>query len=183
MQRLIEQRQRNILYFILMLIMLVLFLVELLGLGSLATSGKGRTNLPVSIRAGSQADYAQNAGTRIPPINPYIFQQIMQDIPGTGSPEERVSTLQASLSTPVLTMTLNPKMPTSAIPSSALNGFGSTTPQATASIQVTSASVTPMPTSISTYSSTPTVPTSSTPAPPATKKPRPTSKPRPTRKP
>ncbi len=62
--------------------------------------------LPVSIRSDLEADYSGTGhGTAIPPISESIFDQIIADIPGTGSPAERHATLQAGLSGPVATMT------------------------------------------------------------------------------
>ena len=188
MQQLIEQKQRNIFFFILMLVLLMLFFVQLLDFGRSNPSNNGRTNLPVSIRADSQADYGQDSDDLIvPPVNENIIQQIIQDLQGIGDPAERVSTLQASFSMPVPTMTWNPLIPTSTLPPTTNSVGGSTTPQATVSLPVTATdtilTASPTPSPITTIvSSTPPVkvPTS---APPATRKPKPTQRPKPTRRP
>ena len=182
MQQLIEQKQRSVFFFILMLILLVLLFVQFLDFVLSNTFDKGRTNLPVSIRANSQADYSQGSGgLNVPPVNENIFQQIIDDLQGKGDPEERVSALQASLSMPVPTMTLNPLIPTSTLPPPTNGVVGSTTPQATSSLQVTATNMTSTPTS-TLVNATPSAPTS-TPVPAATKKPKPTQRPKPTRRP
>jgi hypothetical protein len=62
-------------------------------------------NLPVSIKSGSEADYSQDPyNHHIPPISEKILNQIITDFPATGSPQDRMATLQVVLSTPVPTM-------------------------------------------------------------------------------
>ncbi len=66
----------------------------------------GVESLPVSIRAGSGADYSQDPHRPvIPAINENILNQIITDFPATGSPEDRIATLRVFLLTPVPTMT------------------------------------------------------------------------------
>ena len=105
-----------------LLISAPLFLVQIF-----SASRAGEDRLPVSIRATSQADYRQDSQTfMIPPINGNILNQIIENIPGTYSVQDRLETLQADLSSPVPTMTgssqpltptptLLPQLPTSTV--------------------------------------------------------------------
>jgi hypothetical protein len=184
MEQLVEQKQRSVLFVVLLLITLVLLMVQFLGFRLMISSKKGRTNLPVSMRASSQADYSQDAvGVVIPPINENIFQQIVQDLQGSGSSLDRISTLQVSLSMPVPTMTLNPQMPTGTLPTSPPNSLGSVTPLVTVTPQATNTLMTQTPTGTPIYSPTPTSSAAPTPFPSPTRKPKPTARPKPTRRP
>jgi len=182
----IEHKTRNFLLLLFMLILLGLFLIQLLGFGVADIQDGDQDNLPVSIRASSQADYSRDSDALlVQPVNESIFEQIIHDLQGTGDPQDRISTLQGSLSMPVPTMTVNPQMSTPILSSftSTAIVFGSTTPAATASLPVTVTVVTPTPTAtLIAPSPTPSLP-ASTAVPPATKKPRPTQRPRPTRRP
>ncbi len=194
-QESIEPYQRRFLVVLLMLILFSLFVIQLLGFGWNNASNQQQTTLLVSIRASSQADYSKDTDAPlVPPVNENIFSQIIQDLQGTGSPSERASTLQVSLSMPVPTMTVNPQMPTSTngpaaskTPPATSMGQITGTAQATGTSQVTSTST--LPAATPTPASTQVVPTSTptgsnpTPVPPVTKNPRPTQKPKPTQKP
>ena len=186
MEQVTEHGQRRVLYFILtLLILLVLFFAQLLSFGSKNSSEGGQNNLPVSIRASSQADYSQGTSTLVvPPVNENIFQQIIMDLQGTGSPEERASTLEVSLSMPVPTMTLNPLIPTSTLPPSTPTVAASATPQASITSQVTgTVQIQATPTSTLVYATPSPSASALTPVTQPTKKPKPTQKPRPTKKP
>lgn len=179
MQEMLEQKQRSFIFLLLVVILLVLFFVQLLDFESSDRRDTRWATLPVSIRAGSQADYSRDSDAFVvPPIYESIFELIIRDMQGTGDPEDRMSTLQVSLSMPVPTMTLNPQMPT---PTS--SNIGTTTHQATASPQISGTLVASTPTGTFTYGSpTPSSPTPTSVLPP-TKKPRPTQRPRPTKRP
>jgi hypothetical protein len=84
----------------------ILFLCQITNLGVFQANASGSNILPISIRADSQADYSADPHAfDVPPISESIFNQIITDIPGTGSPEQRMGTLQAALLSPVPTMT------------------------------------------------------------------------------
>lgn len=92
----------------LMLISAPFFLIQLFSLGLFSAKSDGMDSLPISIRATSQADYGRDPqGFVVAPISENILQQIIADIPATGDPQDRGATLQADLSSPVPTMTLN----------------------------------------------------------------------------
>jgi hypothetical protein len=91
---------------ILLLLSFLLFLCQLINLGASTASASGLDSLPVSIRATSQADYSLDTqALPIPPISENILKQIITNIPGTGSPQDRIATLQIDLSLPVPSMT------------------------------------------------------------------------------
>ncbi len=91
---------------ILLLFSFLLFLCQLVNFGMFNVKASGHDSLPVSIRAASQADYSRDAyALSIPIISEDILKQIIADMPATGSPQDRMSTLQAALSLPVPTMT------------------------------------------------------------------------------
>lgn len=186
MQEMPEQKQRSYIFLLLVVILLVLFFVQLLDFESSDHRDTRWATLPVSIRAGSQADYSRDSDAFVvPPIYESIFEQIIRDMQGTGDPEDRMSTLQVSLSMPVPTMTLNPQMstPTWSPFTPISSNVGTTTPQATASPQISDTLVASTTTGTFTYGSpTPSGPTPTS-VPPPTKKPRPTQRPRPTKRP
>ena len=170
----------------------------------------GVESLPVSIRAGSGADYSQDPHRPvIPAINEKILNQIITDFPATGSPEDRIATFQVFLLTPVSTMTpdqypagsltpslLLPTTPARIAVSPAATGF--TLPAPTATLLNATASPTDLflisPTSSLTptyasptartptfsYTSTPQPTISFVPTPKPTKTPKPTNMPKPT---
>ena len=186
MEQVTEHGRRRVLYFILtLLVLLMLFFIQLLDFGSKDASEGGQNSLPISIRASSQADYSQGTSTLVvPPVNENIFQQIIMDLQGTGSPEERASTLEVSLSMPVPTMTLNPLIPTSTLPPSTPTVAASATPQASITSQVTgTVQIQATPTSTIVYATPSPSASALTPVTQPTKKPKPTQRPRPTKKP
>lgn len=187
MQESSGQKRSALIVLLLMLVLIVLFFVQLLGFVPSDEQDKGWSRLPISIRAGSQADYSRDADRlSVQPISNNIFEQIIQDLQGAGSLDERMATLQVSLSMPVPTMTLNPQMPTSTISPlltiTSSSVFGTTTPQATASLSVTN--TVPVSTPTSTPVSVAASPTQQVPGsvPNPTKKPKPTQRPMPTQR-
>lgn len=90
---------------VLLLLSFLLFLCQLVNLNIFNVEASGYNSLPVSIRADSRADYSQDPRTAIPPVSENILDQIIMDIPGTGSPQDRIGTMQAVLLSPVPTMT------------------------------------------------------------------------------
>src|SRR5688572_25138379 len=69
----------------------LLFLVQLLNLNLFDVKASGMDSLPVSIRAGAQADYSGDPpDLAVPPISENILQQIINDIPATGSAQDRM---------------------------------------------------------------------------------------------
>src|SRR5687767_8942064 len=93
----------------------LLFLVQLLNLNMFDVKASGMDSLPVSIRAGAQADYSGDPpDLAVPPISENILQQIINDIPATGSAQDRMGTLQVALSSPVPTMTPDGRFPATA---------------------------------------------------------------------
>jgi len=147
----------------------------------------GVESLPVSIRAGSGADYSQDPHRPvIPAINENILNQIITDFPATGSPEDRIATLRVFLLTPVPTMTPDRYPAASLTPSLSLPTItplitvspaatGFTLPAPTATLLNATASptylflITPTATLAATYASpatrTPIYPYTTTPAP------------------
>ena len=165
----------------------VYFLYQIVRPMILNISAGGVESLPVSIRAGSGADYSQDPHRPvIPAINENILNQIIADFPATGSPEDRIATFQVFLLTPVPTMTPDrhpaasltpglslPTTPALITVSPAATGF--TLPVPTATLLSATASptnlflITPTATLAATYPSaatrTPTHPYATTPAP------------------
>jgi hypothetical protein len=83
-----------------------LFLSQVTNLNPFNVKGIGLDSLQVSIRASSEADYSHGQHNyRVPPISEKILNQIIAEIPATGSPQDRMGTLQAALLTPVPSMT------------------------------------------------------------------------------
>ena len=96
---------RTISYMVFILLIL-LFLCWIVNLNVFVSKVAGGESLPVSIRAGMKADYSQDTHNYvIPPINEKILNQIITENPATGSPQDRLGTLQAVLANPVPTMT------------------------------------------------------------------------------
>ena len=170
------------------LIVLFLFLLyQMIYPMIINTNAGGVDSLPVSIRAGSAADYGLDPHRPvIPVINENILNQLIADFPATGSPKDRLSTLQVSLSNPVPTMTLDrnlmaavtpslalPATPTRLTVSPAATGVTPALPTATPLIPTSSPtyfySITPTLALTATYTSpatqTPTFPYASTPIP------------------
>jgi len=144
----------------LMLISAPLFLVQIFGLGIFSASPTGEDSLPVSIRATSQADYGRDSHTFvIPRINGNILYQIITNIPATYSAQDRIATLQADLSSPVPTMTIN-SQPMTPTPTLLLQ-----TPTSMVASPTSPASITPIVTSTPHVSPTPTTASANTPHP------------------
>jgi hypothetical protein len=102
---------------VLLLVTLLLFLFQIINLEATSARASEGNRLPVSIRAGSEADYSQDPrGYTIPPINEDILNQIITEFPATGSPQDRIGTLRADLSTQVPTMTPDLHLPASFTP-------------------------------------------------------------------
>ncbi|MFT3895241.1 MAG: hypothetical protein QM730_26755 [Anaerolineales bacterium] len=186
MQTMSDRKRGGFLLLLFWLLLIGAFFFQILDLSVSDAEKDRQARLPISIRASSQADYSRDSNAlRVQPVNENIFEQLIYDLQGTGDPQDRISTLEASLSMPVPTMTLNPQMPTSiAPPFTATSGIPrSVTSPATPSLAVTSTVVTPTST-VTLVSNSPTpVPPTATSIPPATKKPRPTTRPKPTRRP
>lgn len=107
-QKAADQKSRRMLRVavVLLVFSFVLFLCQLATLGVFQAKASSADTLPISIRAESLADYSKDAHEfEVPAISENIFIQIISDIPGTGSPEHRMGTLQAALLSPVPTMT------------------------------------------------------------------------------
>lgn len=145
----------------LMLISAPFFLIQLFSLGLFSAKSDGTDSLPISIRATSQADYGRDPqGFVVAPISENILQQIIADIPATGDPQDRGATLQADLSSPVPTMTLNSQSLVTPTPTLVLP---TTTGEAASPISPTS--ITPIRTVTPHTSTTPTTPSTNTPYP------------------
>src|SRR5688572_21463146 len=132
----------------------LLFLVQLLNLNMFEVKDSGMDRLPVSMRAGAQADYSgDRPDLVVPPISENILQQIIKDIPATGSAQDRMGTLQVSLMSPVPTMTPDGRFvatvtPTLPAPTVTHIETSSSTPLATAT-----QSISPTPSATYVYSS------------------------------
>jgi len=91
---------------IFLILAFLFFFSQFLNLDLFNSTASGFTSLPVSIRAGSAADYSRDPhGVLIPPISENILNQIITDFPSTGSPQDRAARLQADLLNPVPSMT------------------------------------------------------------------------------
>ncbi|MBI5352095.1 MAG: hypothetical protein HZB50_05610 [Chloroflexi bacterium] len=135
---------------ILLLLSFLLFLCQLINFGMFKAKASGLDSLPVSIRAASQADYSRDMyALSIPPINENILRQIIVDIPATGSPQDRMATLQVVLLSPVPTMTPDSRLPVTFTPTRTIEPLPSRTPS-----QLPSR--TPSKTQMPTFSFTPT---------------------------
>jgi len=119
---------------ILLLLSFLLFLCQLINVGTFRASASGLDSLPVSIRADSLADYSRDTqALSIPPISENILRQIITDLPGTGSPQDRIGTLQVVLSLPVPTMTPDSRLPVTFTPTGTIGPIPSRTPSYTPS--------------------------------------------------
>jgi hypothetical protein len=169
-----------------MILSFLFFIVQLLSFGTFNVRADGRVSLPVSIRAASRPDYSRDSqALEIPPISGNILQEIIADLEGTGSLEDRMAILLDELSSPVPTRSLDfqppsvvsPTLPVAASTPMSVT-FTSPTPFSTATSYAT-------PTSLPAYTNTPSNPLlpASTPVPQKTRKSRPTHPPKPTKKP
>lgn len=173
-----------------LLIFLLPFLIsQILYQNTFKAKTGGFDSLPVSLKAGSMADYGQDPdGQSVPPISEKIIDQMITEFPATGSPQERISTLQANLSTAVPTMTavgsqpttVNPGLPTPTFtfPTATLNI--PPTPTAVASVILPTFTSTPLPIPATVTPTLQPAPTNTVPAPKPTKPPKP---PKPTKPP
>jgi hypothetical protein len=137
---------------ILLVLAALLFLGQLINLGAFTAKANGADTLSISIRATSQADYSRDPqAANIPSISENILIQIITDIPATDDSIDRVGTLQASLLSPVPTMTFDPRFPT-ASPTSvpATSTPSSLTPTVPVPV-TTTGTVKQVPTAITTY--------------------------------
>ena len=118
----------------------LLFLCQLLNLNTFQAKANGSEldSLPVSIRANSQADYSADPRTVIPPVSENILNQIIQDIPATGNPQDRMSTLQVAPSSPVPTMTPDARFPATTTPTLPLPTSTGVTASSTSPVTMTS---------------------------------------------
>ena len=74
----------------------LLFFSQLINLDIFIPKANKFDTLPISIRAGSVADYSKDIHSIvIPPINEAILNQIITEFPATGSAQDRMGTLQA----------------------------------------------------------------------------------------
>jgi hypothetical protein len=100
-----------------LLLSFLLFLCQLINFGMFEATASESDSLPVSIRAAARADYSRDMNALpIPPISEDILRQIIMDIPAKGNPQDRMATLQAVLSSPIPTMTLDHLLPTALTP-------------------------------------------------------------------
>lgn len=170
---------RRIMILLGLLILLILFFIQLIDFGPSGSHEREWVNLPVSIRATSQADYNPDSDSLvIQPVSENIFVQIIRDFQGTGNERDRLSTLEVSLSMPVPSMTPNVQNPVSTLPVISL-----ASQTATPTSQMTASVIPSTPTGTSVSATPSLAPQTSTPAPAATQLPKNTKKPHPTRKP
>lgn len=95
----------------------LIFFWQLVNLDFFTPKAKIFDILPISIRAGSVADYSKDLHSIvIPPINEAILNQIITEYPSTNSSQDRFGTLQADLLTPVPTMTLDRRLTAASTP-------------------------------------------------------------------
>ena len=150
----------------LLLLFILLLLAELFLLIRRRTGSAVEYSSQASIRAGSKANYGfDGSGLLVPPFDEKIFEQLIADMPAKISQQDRVSTLQASLLTPVATMTYGSSAvsatqtasPTPSAPPSSTLGW-TPTPRVTPSQTVASGSTT-APTSAATGTNPPLLPT------------------------
>ena len=176
---------RRIMILLGLLILLILFFIQLIDFGPTGSHERDWVNLPVSIRATSQADYNPDPDSLVvQPVGENIFVQIIRDFQGTGNEVERLSTLEVSLSMPVPSMTPNGQNPASTLlpVTSTSQIAGTVTSLATPTLPVTASVLPPTSTSTMVYATPSPTPTS-TPASVATKRPKNTRRPPPTKKP
>ena len=101
----------------------LLFFSQLINLDIFIPKANKFDTLPISIRAGSVADYSKDIHSIvIPPINEAILNQIITEFPATGSAQDRMGTLQADLLTPVPTMTPDRSLPATNTPYFIIDG-------------------------------------------------------------
>lgn len=95
----------------------ILFLCQITSFPLFAAEASGMDSLPISIRADSEADYsADPRASVVPRISENILNQIIKEMPATGSPQDRMGTMQAVLLSPVPTMTPDLRYPATATP-------------------------------------------------------------------
>ncbi len=151
---------------VLLLLFTVLLCVELFVLIRRGGEPAVLYSSEASIRATSEANYGSGwNGFLIPPFDEKLIEQLIADLPATNSPHDRISTLQASLLTPVATMTNNSPVgtvtnPASPMPSASASStlVWSPTPRITPTPTVASGATT-VPTSAATGTTPPLVPT------------------------
>ncbi|MBL8102968.1 MAG: hypothetical protein JNM02_10590 [Anaerolineales bacterium] len=145
---------------ILLLFSFLLFLCQLVNFGTFNVKASGHDSLPVSIRAASQADYSRDAyALAIPIISEDILKQIIADMPATGSPQDRMSTLQAVLSLPVPSMTPDGFLPVTITAAQTIQPVFSRTPASNPTLpktQIPTSILTPTKSFIPTKALTPT---------------------------
>jgi hypothetical protein len=172
----------------LLILMSILFFWQLINLDIFIPKAKRFDSLPISIRAGSVADYSKDLQSIVvPPINEAILNQIITEYPATGSAQDRIGTLKAVLLTPVPTMTQDRSLPATFTPHSSptvlMTITGNPPSSPTATYPVSTSTSQPI---ITSTSASPTRVSSPLPTiipPNPTNKPVPTNKPRPTRNP
>jgi hypothetical protein len=172
----------------LLILTLLLFFWQLINLDIFTPKTKRFDSLPISIRAGSVADYSKDLHSIvIPPINEAILNQIITEYPATGSAQDRMGTLQALLLTPVPTMTPDRSLPATNTPYSSPTSLSTGTvnplPSPTATYPVPTSTPQPIITSTSVPPTRVTSPVPTNIPPNPTDKPIPTNKPKPTRNP
>ena len=119
-----------VILFLILSCLVILILSIFLYNDNAKATGLGR--LPVSIRADSQADYHPDSTKDVfPQINKNILNQIITEIPATGSPQDRQGTLVAALLSPVPTITPDLRLVTSAPPTSTPTEIPTLTPSTT----------------------------------------------------
>src|SRR5687767_4375587 len=110
-------RRLNSVAAVLLILSFLLFLCQLTNFTLFDVQASGMDSLPVSIRADSQADYSGDQhASAVPRISENILNQIITAMPATGSPQDRMGTLQAILSSPVPTMTPDYRYPVTVTP-------------------------------------------------------------------
>ena len=165
---------------ILLFLAFFIFLCQLVNFGSFHADAHGPGSLPVSIRASSQADYSRDPNApSIPPISENILRQIITDVPATGSPQDRLATLQV-----LLTQSVPSTTPYSTSPTAGLPPGGTPVPTHTGQPTVQPSKVTPVPTHTGQPTIQPTIVTPvQSPAPKPTKAPKATKPPKPPKPP
>lgn len=162
----------------------LLFFSQLINLDIFIPKANKFDTLPISIRAGSVADYSKDIHSIvIPPINEAILNQIITEFPATGSAQDRMGTLHADLLTPVPTMTPDRSLPATNTPISLSTGTVNPLPSLTATYPVTTSTSQPIITNTSVPPTRVTSPLPTNIPPNPTDKPVPTNKPKPTRNP
>lgn len=133
---------------------LLLFVQLVLWIFSTPAEQSGE-QLPISIRSSSQADYERDLNDFfIAPVSLDILNQIITDMPATGAPQDRIATMQAGLSTLIVTSTPSAQFHGTSTPASPATSTTRVTPTPT----VASASTT-VSTSAATVTTPPLLPT------------------------